>query len=587
MATDTAAAGVRSATDGELLAKRSEYDFVIVGGGPNGLTAAAYLSKWGYSVCLVEARPELGGGAENHEPWPGFSIDPHASYFYGAAAPALEQLELGKYGLRASVVTNFGGCVAPDGRGFFGAGNFFHEARARDPEVLVNLLGVSRDVAKVFLEFMGALEPHMKDFFRSIYWTPPYDERWGMSKSQLPWAEVLREALPFYDDVMLEWSLCEMMDTMGLPDPFKAGLLVGSWGNGPHPFHKGMAIPGFAVQQLMFYSNCTPVGGMHALAHSIIRCGLAHGARMYVNAPVTEVLVENGQAVGVRVDDDTALEEKTIRARRGVILNTHVKQLTKLVPHSHLSQDFVQRVEDLSLKGGSLFVANLAVSELPQYAAADQEYAGAEYPVGMLLHSTTEQMLDLMRDVHSFNVHPTDPDHYQLWVINHSAHDTTRAPTGYGVLDINLQVPAPEDHRDGPDAVNRAADEIVENIYDVIHQYAPNMTRDKFIKTWVNTPKDSNMRNMAFVGGNWEGMRISEDEWFSRKPLPELARYRTPVEGLYLCHQTSYPGGLCLLAVPYNLMHILAEDYEDMGESTPGWWYPSKWHITDEEGGTR
>jgi phytoene dehydrogenase-like protein len=95
------------------------------------------------------------------------------------------------------------------------------------------------------------------------------------------------------------------------------------------------------------------------------------------------------------------------------------------------------------------------------------------------------------------------------------------------------------------------------------------------------------MRDMAFVGGNWEGMRISEDEWFSRKPLPELARYRTPVDGLYLCHQTSYPGGLCLLAVPYNLMHILAEDYEEIGKTTPDWWYPSPWHITDAEGGAR
>ncbi len=584
---DTGVSRVVSAVDGEPLARRSTFDFVVVGGGPNGLTAAAYLAKWGFSVCLLEARPELGGGAENVEPWPGFSIDPHASYFYGAAAPALGQLELGRYGLRASPISNFGGCVTPDGRGFFGMGNFFHTEEARDPARLAPVLGVSTEVASVFIDFMASLDPHLQDFFRSIYWTPPYDESWGMPKSELPWARVLREHVPFYDDVMLDWSLCEMMDAMGLPDPFKTGLLVGSWGNGPHPFHKGMAIPGFAVMQMMFYSNCTPVGGMHALAHSIIRAGLAHGVRMFVNAPVSEVLVEDGHAVGVRVDDRTVLEEKTVRARMGVILNNHVKQIPNLVSHSHLSRDFVQRVEDLSLKGGSLFVANLAVSELPQYAAADREYHGSDYPVGVLVHSTEEQMLGLMRDVHSFNMHPTDPDHYQFWLINHSAHDPTRAPKGYGVIDINLQVPAPEDHRDGPDAVNEATPEILENIYEVIRQYAPNMTRDKILKTWVNTPRDSSMRNMAFVGGNWEGMRISEDEWFSRKPLPELARYRTPVEGLYLCHQTSYPGGLCLLAVPYNLMHILAEDYDEIGKTTPDWWYPSPWHITDAEGGTR
>ncbi|MCC6340320.1 MAG: FAD-dependent oxidoreductase, partial [Acidimicrobiia bacterium] len=75
---DTGVSRVVSAVDGEPLARRSTFDFVVVGGGPNGLTAAAYLAKWGFSVCLLEARPELGGGAENVEPWPGFSIDPHA-----------------------------------------------------------------------------------------------------------------------------------------------------------------------------------------------------------------------------------------------------------------------------------------------------------------------------------------------------------------------------------------------------------------------------------------------------------------------------------------------------------------------------
>src|SRR3990172_11051185 len=96
---DIAAADV---TSGEPLGRGQRYDFVIVGGGPNGLGIAAYLSKWGFSVCTLEARPEIGGGAENVEPIPGYSIDPHASYFYGATAPALEQLELGRHGFRMS-----------------------------------------------------------------------------------------------------------------------------------------------------------------------------------------------------------------------------------------------------------------------------------------------------------------------------------------------------------------------------------------------------------------------------------------------------------------------------------------------------
>jgi phytoene dehydrogenase-like protein len=73
---------------------------------------------------------------------------------------------------------------------------------------------------------------------------------------------------------------------------------------------------------------------------------------------------------------------------------------------------------------------------------------------------------------------------------------------------------------------------------------------------------------------------MCRDQWWSERPLPELARYRTPIKKLYLCNQTSYPGGLCLMAVPYNLMHILIED---LGISPGEWWYPSPWWVPSEE----
>jgi phytoene dehydrogenase-like protein len=572
-------------TTGEALDRRSSYDFVVVGGGPNGLGIAAYLSKWGYSVCLLEARPELGGGADNAEPIPGYSIDPHAVYFYGAAGPPLEQLDLASHGFRMSFIPNFGGCITHDHRAFF-SGNIFHEEAARDPEIYVELLGVDRDTAKMYLEFLEALRPNMLDFFRSIFWTPPYDEKWGVPKNEMPVAQVLRNCLPMYDDAMLDMSLNEMMDALALPDPFRAGLLLGSWGNGPHPYWKGMALPGFALMQMQFFSGCSPVGGMHALAHALARCALSHGAKIYVNSPVSEVIVHDGVAKGVRVADESLLEEKTIWANMGVINNTHIKSLPKLVSSGHLTTSFRQRIDDLSLRGGSLFVANYIVKELPEYKDAPERFEGSNYPSGMALHCTTEAVMELMRDVHTYRTHPTDLDHYVAWYIAHAPHDPTRRRAGGegGVVTVNLQVPVPEEHVDGPLAVNEAKDEILENTKKVLRHYAPNMTEDKYIKCLVNTPYDSEVRNMGFVGGNWMGMRESEDEWWARKPLPELARYRTPIENLYLCHQTSYPGGLCLSAVPYNLMHILKEDYPEIEASTPDWWYPSKWHITDQAG---
>ena len=82
------------------MAADERYDIVVVGGGHNGTTIAAYLAKCGLSVCIVEERPECGGAQENTEPVAGARMAPHAIANYGGAAPGWEQLELWKYGFR-------------------------------------------------------------------------------------------------------------------------------------------------------------------------------------------------------------------------------------------------------------------------------------------------------------------------------------------------------------------------------------------------------------------------------------------------------------------------------------------------------
>ena len=82
------------------MSKEERFDVVIVGGGHNGTTAAAYLAKCGLSVCVLEERPECGGAQETTEPIAGVRIQPHAIANYGGAAPGWEQLELWRYGFR-------------------------------------------------------------------------------------------------------------------------------------------------------------------------------------------------------------------------------------------------------------------------------------------------------------------------------------------------------------------------------------------------------------------------------------------------------------------------------------------------------
>jgi beta-carotene ketolase (CrtO type) len=557
------------------------YDIVIVGGGMNSISTAAYLSKCGLSVCICEARNECGGGAENVEPMPGYRIDPHATYLYGGAAPAFEQLELHKFGFRFINYQGGGGIVLEDGRGL--------HLNTFDPEGSIKSIAkFSKSDAEtlgMLLENLWGNQETLCNFLRSIYWTPPPPEHIKLSGDDLPWAGVINEVLPgMYSDEWNHMSMSELNDVLLEFEPFKVSWEMGTWYNGPHPQWKGTAIPGMACNLLAFYSQGSPMGGMHAYAHSIIRCAMHYGTRIYTRSKVEEIIIEGGEAKGVRLADDAAAKNKKIYARKAVLSNTHVMPtFLELVPSSSLEPDFVERVKGINIKGGSLFVLSLVTKEMPVFKdKATNEEFDKGWPTCIMIGADRREAMDNHeRVVYGENTHPIKQEDLVVPLCFHDMYDKTRCTVDghYLISPIYIQVPPPEDHVDGPEAVNNAKDEIVDAILTKIRGVAPNLTEDKIVAKFVNTPYDSELRNMGFVGSNWMGISQEEEQWYEKKPLPELSRYRTPIKNLYLCHQSSYPGGLALQAVSYNLMHILIEDLD----LKPGdWWYPSPHWIPSD-----
>lgn len=553
----------------------NRYDIVVVGGGPNGLGIACYLAKCGLSVCVCEDRLELGGGAENTEPMPGFRIDPHATYFYGAAGPAVEQLELHKFGFRMIYYKAMMGGVTNDGKALtFGRLDGENSSR--------NLARFSKKDAQVWEAFEAAMTENAVELLRSVYWTPPPPPDKIPDTDDLPWVKVLKKAIPlFYKDEWNEMSTFELIDTLLDTEAFKTMIGMAAWYNGPHPDWAGTGIFGLTCNLLAHYSCGSPVGGMHTLTHSLVRCALKHGVRFITNSKVERIIVEDGAAKGVILADDAPIKNKTIYADRAVISGVHVTDtFLNLVEPKHLDLEFIQKVKDINLKGGSLYVLSLVTKELPKWKGEAQEVFSKGNPSCVFLPvDTRETVINQMRDVYSHNTHPQSIDSICVPLVVHDLYDKTRCPEGYHVFSpIYLQVPPPEYHVDGPMAVNNAKDEINALIIEAINKVAPNITEDKIVAKFVNTPYDSSFRNLGFVGGNWYGIREGEEEWYAKRPLPELARYRTPVDNLYLCNHSSYPGGLCLFAVPYNLMHILIDDLD----LKPGpWWYPSPDYIRE------
>ena len=557
------------------------YDVVIVGGGHNGTTIAAYLAKCGLSVCIVEERPECGGAQENTEPIAGARLSPHAIANYGGAAPGWEQLELWKYGFRMDLHARHPE-YRPQPTGFM-TGEGMYQVTAEDGMGWAKIAG-----------FLGS-PMFTTDLLRATFWCPPHPPEVELTADNIPFMQVYKKHQPdVWTEELLRMTMFDFLDEYIKGEPFKALQCYVALVSGAHGHFEGQAIPAFcsAVMVTPPYipRPVGPRGNIHGYYHSLLRCAIAHGAVVRTCCPVDEIIINNGTAVGVRLRDTAPRGEKRIWAKKAVISATDIRQtFLQLIGPSHIDAGFAQRIKDLSLKGGSLYVTHwLTRKQLkfrPKYATAmsgEGVFTGGPFIGGA---GTRKEYFNHVAEVMGWKGRPRVPakEGLFLWVGNEN-YDTTHPqctrPGQQICGPFDTMVATPEYDPEGPDNLNKIKAEMDAYNLELAGVVCENLDSDNIVKTFVNTPYDSEFRNTGLLGGSWYGVRPSRDEWWNTRPMPELARGRTQIDGLYLCHQSStHPGGLCLMACGYNLMHTLIED----GIAEPGkWWYASPWYIPQQ-----
>jgi len=557
------------------------YDIIVIGGGHNGTTAAAYLAKCGLSVCILEERPECGGAQENTEPIAGVRLSPHAIANYGAPAPGWEQLELWKYGFRMDLHGRH-----PEYRmqptGFMTGDGMYH---------------VTDKDAMGWAKIAGFLTspPFTTELLRAAFWCPPHPPEVELTAENIPFMQVYKKYQPdMWTEELLEMTMFDLMDEYLEGEPFKALQAYVALVSGAHGHFQGQAIPALCstvtVQPPYIPRPVGPRGNIHGYYHALLRCALAHGAVVRTCCPVDEIIINDGTAVGVRLKDTAPRGEKRIWANKAVISATDIRQTyLQLIGPSHIDAGFAQRIKDLSLKGGSLYVTHWLTREQlrfrPQYASAmsgEGVFTGGPFIGGA---GTRKEYFAHVEEVLGWKGRPRLPakEGLFLWVGNEN-YDTTHPqccrPGQQICGPFDTMVATPEYDPEGPDNLNKIKAEMDAYNLELASVICENLDSDNIIQTFVNTPWDSEFRNTGLLGGSWYGVRPSRDEWWNQRPLPELARGRTQIDGLYLCHQSSmHPGGLCLMACGYNLMHTLIED----GIAEPGpWWYASPWYIPQQ-----
>ncbi len=565
------------------MGKDERFDIVIVGAGPNGMTTAAYLAKCGLSVCVLEERTECGGACETQEPIPGVRIYPHAMLMYASAAPGFEQLELHKYGFRMEWEPTNPMEAANAGLACTDGWRAISDADKLGWAKIGGMLGQP---------------PFTRELLRATFWCPPHPSDVEVTDENTPYMQVYKKHQPdIWTPELREMTMFDLMDEHLETEPFKTGMAFAAWASGAAGHWEGVAIPAALCVQLLTLpntgKNSIPRGGLHGYFHAIHRAAVHRGAVIRTSCPVDEILIEDGRAVGVRLRETAAAGGKTIRANKAVIAACDVHQaFLKMVGPKHLDPALIRTIKDISLKNQTLYVSVFHTKKQLTYKERFRELGEARYVgenrqpgLGIYPCDSREIYYENVRDVDGRKGQPTVPPERALWFQTPpQSFDPTDCqasyPRGYISNAFEMAVTSPDYHTEGEDALDRHKDEMDRFMRESYSQMVDGLDDDNLIHHWSATGRDIEFRNTGLIGGTWCGSRHDEDQLWTNRPLPELARYRTPIEGLYHAHQTSgHPGGLCLMAIPYNLMHILIED----GIAEPGkWWYASPYYIPQE-----
>lgn len=530
------------------------YDAIIVGAGNKGLALAMYLLKYGgMSVALFEHRHEAGGGWTTDEgAAPGFLSDYHATQVSRGYHTALEldfpewkELGCGKGGgmyntprvSAGAIFEEDDSCIvihsAMSDRSQERTAKSIARFSERDAESWVKLTERHRNlVAPAFLEFLHNPPPPWgePDALERIMMDPNsgLDPSWIM-KTPL---EVLRDL--FESDAFIAFLM--RMTHAGIPVPSDMhgmGIIVLLFGSVGAQWARGVA------------------GGTHNFAHAAVKVIQDNGGKIFTKHEVDRVIIENGKAKGVRLTDGTE-----IQARKLVVSTLDPYNLCfRLIGKEHLSWQLLRRVEHLERRLVCITWYTWALREAPNYKAASSDPDINEAVFVNLINKDPEALAK----EHAVRKLGKNPEELLLQVTNHSLVDKLRAPEGkFLAMTEQFVLPANAMSENEWLEFKKTHAEAVMKRW---NKHAPNMTWDNVIGYMPVCPYDiCHLANMAPTG-NWAVIDVVPSQLGRSRPVPELARHRTPIEGLYATGSAWHPLATAASWQSYNCYKIICEDF--------------------------
>jgi len=506
------------------------YDAIIVGGGHNGLTAAAYLARGGLSTLVLERREILGGCCVTEEIAPGCRAST-TSYIASMLRPeVISELRLADHGLRmipcdpAIQVPFSDGQVVPWWAERERAKREFAKISKKDAERFVEVDDRLKKLARYLQPFF--MEP------------PPQID--GSSISG--WSELFRVGKRFRGISNTEitelvsfmtGSLGEFLDHNYESEKMKTMFLA----NNVYGKHGGPYQPGTAIGLLFhllsggehelqgFYGHV--MGGMGSITQAIAAAGKQLGVEMRTSAPVARIDVREGRAASVVLEDG-----REIRGRM-ILSNCDPKRtFLRMIAAGELQEEFLFAIRGIKMDGPCAKV-NFVLNEEPRFTGTSPQATPLERTFYTLVPSL--EFAERCYDIAKFGEIPEE-----LWVdcVVSSNADKSLAPPGKHILTCFVQY-VPYKLREG--SWDEKRELLGDRVVKKIAEYAPNVP-NAIEARQVLTPLDLE-RTYGLTEGNIFHGDLRLEQLFFMRPVAGWSQYRTPIRGLYLCGAGAHPGG--------------------------------------------
>jgi phytoene dehydrogenase-like protein len=510
----------------------SRYDAVVIGGGHNGLVAAAYLAKYGKRTLVLERRHKTGGAADTSAPWdeaPDFKVTTLSYTMSLMPDYILRDLQLAKHGYRINPL-GMGYTPLPDGRSLIdGDDQRTHRSYSRFSKKDADALGP-------FYEWIGRIAGILQPLLDR---TPPHV---GSKK--------LRD---LKDVGQLAWALRKEIDERTVGDitrlfSMSAADLLSRWFENPvvignQPVNgiigtwAGPMSPGTAYV-LMHHSIGEeaegqgaswgmPVGGMGAVADACRSAAESFGAEIRVNAPVSQVTVENGRVTGVVLANGEEIASD-------LVVTTCHPQITFLeqIDRHHLPDDFVHDIEHWRSRSGTVKI-NRALDRLPDFTA-DPGFDPDIHGGAIAILDDVEHLETAFQEARGGKPATVPFADVEIPTV----FDPSMAPEGKHVMSLFTQW-VPESWSDEPHDDELTA--YARRLYDRFEAVAPGF-KSSILYEQIIGPHEM-QRDFGLIGGNIFHGELTVDQLFHMRPAVGYADYRTPIRGLYQGSSATHAGG--------------------------------------------